>query len=193
MTRPLHGNITQLNALILADDRQTERNLGFHPGRLSQGYKIVVLKSLPRPDSFEFDGTTLRSGGKLGLPSANEDVEKLRPRVHQQIEDHRGKDGYLALQKHVLQGITVSGPKRLVKILPELGHDDDMTADRQYPAGGGFLQWNLKRPGLPFLCAAKIAADGTVSIPGETLRLNSGNFGVDYPQRAKFQKYLQTA
>lgn len=192
-TGPLPGNITQLNALILADNRQTERNLGFHPGRLSKGYSILVLKALPLQDAFEFDGTTLRSGGRVGLPGATEAADRLRPRVHDQILNERGAGGYKALQSHVLRQIAVSGRMRLVKVLPDMRHNAALEPDVQYPAGGGFLQWKLKKPGLPFFVAAQFAADGTVSTPTETLHLNTGNFSVDYPQRAKFQQYLQTA
>lgn len=193
MTPHISGDITQLSAIILADIRKTERNLGFHIGRLTGGYKILVLKKQPQPADFEFSGTTLRSGGRDGLPGKTTQEDKARPRVHDNLMEARGAKDYEGMQRIALQNIQTNGPKRLVKIIPEIRHNDNMSPRNQYPMGGGFLQWTLKKPGMSFLCAADVAKDGTVSIPGETLHLNSGNFEADYPQRAKFQQYLQRA
>lgn len=193
MTSPISGDITQLNAIILADARRTEANLGFHLGRLSGGYKILVLNRRPQASDFEFSGTTLRSGGREGLPADTDEKDKDRMRIHDGIMGARGADGYAAMQQAALQNIQVKGPQRLVKIMPDIRHNTDMSPSQQYPMGGGFLQWTLKKPGLSFFCAAQVAKDGLVSVPGQTFQLNSGNFANDYPQRAEFQKYLQQA
>ena len=193
LTPKKSGNITQLKALILADLRATEKNVGFHSGRLSRGFKLLLLKEMPRPEDFEMHGTTLRSGGRFGNPLQDPEEDKQRRRVHDDIMETLGAAGYGALQAAGLKFASVSGRDRLIKNLPEIRNNRDMTPDVQYPPGGGFLQWDLKKPGLPFLFAAEFSGDGTVRIPGETLQLNSGNLNADYPQRQRLQHYLQTA
>ncbi|PVB59319.1 hypothetical protein [Labrenzia sp. 011] len=192
MTPAISGNISRLRAIILANYRATEKNIGYHAGRLSLGYKLLVLKTPPKPEDFEFHGTTSRSGGRYGLPAQTAAEDRRRVSVHEDILQERGEKGYREFQKHVLSISTFTGPDRLVKILPETRHDDDMSPDRQYPPGGGFLQWNLKKPGLPFLFAAHFLADGTVKTKGATYRLNSGSIDTDLRQREKLQHFLQT-
>ncbi|MEL7091671.1 MAG: hypothetical protein AAFN94_08055 [Pseudomonadota bacterium] len=193
LTAPIGGNITTLNAILLADPRAIESNLGYHPGRLAGGFKILLLRTLPTPAQFEFDGTTLRSGGRVGLPADDAAADAARPRVHDQITAERGADGYAKMQEIILRDMQVTGPKRLVKIMPETRHDDGMAPSAQYPMGGGFAQYKLKAPGMPFLFAASLDGKGVASIPGDSLPLNSGNFTADYPNRAKLQSYLQRA
>lgn len=193
MTPAISGNITQLKAVILADFRRTETNIGYHAGRLSQGYKLLLLKRLPEPKDFELHGTTLRSGGKFGLPRSTEAEDALRGSVHGSIVDERGQAGYRDLQEAALGFTSVSGPDRLVKILPTTRHDGAMGPADQYPMGGGFLQWDLKKPGLPFLFAAEFMSDGSVRTKDRSYQINSGNFLKDYPEREKLQKFLRQA
>lgn len=193
MTRPLWGNITTLNAIVLADPRRIETNLGFHAGRLSAGYEILLLKSLPVFDAFEFDGTTLRSGGREGLPAQNPEDDEKRLRVHDGILRERGADGYEDLQRSALKRAQVTGPQRLVRILPTTRHNNDLDIDVQYPMGGGFLQWRIKKPGIPFMYAAHVDGTGNVTTQSETFTLNSDRFSDDYDNRARFQRYLQGA
>ena len=68
-----------------------------------------------------------------------------------------------------------------------------MTPADQYPMGGGFLQWDLKKPGLPFLFAAEFMSDGSVRTRDRTFQINSGRFVADYPERQALMKYLQQA
>ncbi|WP_299473376.1 hypothetical protein [uncultured Roseibium sp.] len=189
----ISGNVTQLKAVILADFRQTEINIGYHAGRLSQGYTLLLLKSMPQPDDFELHGTTLRSGGRFGLPGETQAQEDLRGSVHGSILQERGAHGYRNMQEGGLRHVALNGPDRLVKILPTTRHDGGMSAAAQYPMGGGFLQWDLKKPGLPFLCAAEFRSDGTVKTKDQVYRINSGDFLTDYPEREKLQRFLQQA
>lgn len=192
-TPPIYGNITQLKAIILADFRRTEANVGFHPGRLSNGFKLLLLKRLPQPQDFELHGTTLRSGGRFGLPETTGAADRRRGSVHESILNKRGAAGYQDLQDQALGFVSITGPNRLVKILPATGHNAAMSPADQYPMGGGFLQWDLKKPGLPFLCAAEFTRDGNVETEDQTYRINSGNFLTDYPEREKLQRFLQNA
>jgi hypothetical protein len=67
-TGSFSGHVTTLNWIGPRPPADIERNLGYGPGRLSSGYWVLLLVQGLTPGDFEFDGTTLRSGGKLGLP-----------------------------------------------------------------------------------------------------------------------------
>jgi hypothetical protein len=185
----LSGNVTTLQWIKPGYEAETEAALGFHRGRLSQGYWILLLKQLPRPDQFRFDGTTLNSGGRLGLPAATSASDVQRPKVHDQVLGQRGAAGYADLQTRTLRDIRVQGEQRIAKVLPGTRHDALMAPSAQYPAGGGGLQWSILPPGLPFLAAAEVRADGTVAIPGRVLDLASG----EYAARATLRQYLTMA
>jgi hypothetical protein len=185
----LAGNVTTLQWIKPGYEAETEAALGFHRGRLAQGYWILVLKQLPRPDQFRFDGTTLNSGGRLGLPAATSAGDLRRPKVHDQVLGQRGTAGYADLQARTLRDVRVQGEQRIAKVLPGTRHDALMAPSAQYPAGGGGLQWSILPPGLPFLAAAEIRADGTVALPGRVLDLATGG----YAARATLRQFLASA
>lgn len=185
----LTGNVTTLQWIKPGFESETEAALGFHRGRLAQGYWIMLLKQLPMPGQFSFDGTTLNSGGRLGLPAATETADRLRPRVHDQLFAQRGVAGYTDLQSRVLKDAKVLGEHRIAKVLPGTRHDAAMAPSQQYPAGGGGLQWVITAPGLPFLAAAEVRSDGTVAIPGRVLDLKTDG----YAARAALRQYLMQA
>ena len=75
-------SITQNTWVGPRSARNLERSLGYAEGRLSAGWAVLVLKEKLAPLDFEFDGITLRSGGREGLPAASWEADELRPRVH---------------------------------------------------------------------------------------------------------------
>jgi hypothetical protein len=189
-TVALTGNVSTLEWIKPGYERETEAALGYHPGRLAQGYKIALLTRMPRPQDFEFDGTTLRSGGRLGPPLANNAADQARIRVHDQILADRGQDGYRALQEWALRNVTLRGDQRIAKVLPTLRHSGAMTPDAQYPMGGGGLQWKIAGPlGLPFLIAVEVGTDGVARTPGFSVDLARGG----YDARAKLRTYMMNA
>ncbi|WP_172330382.1 hypothetical protein [Mangrovicoccus sp. HB161399] len=129
--RDLAGNVTTLNWIKPGAERDTEACLGYAQGRLARGYWIALMTVLPTPADFEFDGTTLRSGGRLGLPQRSAAAEDARPRVHDLILEERGRPAYVALQKGALARQAVTGAARLAKVLPEIRHDGRPTAAGQ--------------------------------------------------------------
>ena len=194
MTGLITGDITQLNALILGSAERTAKNVGFHADRLKPGYWILLLMRLPQAHEFEFAGTTLRSAGRVGVPQKTKEQDKTRARVHDQINDERGSAGYAALQQMMLRDMQTNGPKRLVKVIPKVRHNDaTMRPYKDYPMGGGFLQWNLKEPGIAFFCAAEVGQGGQIAIPGQAFSMETGNTSTDYAARARLQQYLQIA
>ena len=193
MTPPLAGDITTLNAIPLASPGDIERNLGYGPGRLVQGFLLLVLKTRPADHHFELSGTTLRSGGKLGLPGQTAAADALRTRVQDQIVAERGAAGYAGLKSGAAGRAEITGVRRLVKVLPTIRHDAAAAPNRQYPMGGGFLQWTLKQPGLPFLVAAEFDGQGKVSYVGTGGAIVSADLSSDYGARQALQRSLQQA
>lgn len=184
----IHGDITTLQWIKPGYEDRIESSLGFARGRLSQGYWILLLKHLPRPDQFEFAGTTLRSGGKYGLPQCDQKAEAARPRVHDKMLEERGKKEYEDLQKATLGAASVMGDKRLVKVIPDIPHSEDIPACLQYPMGGGGLQWKIKKPGIRMLAAVRVEGDATAYLPGEKLHPRA-----IYEDRARLRRYLRSA
>src|SRR4051812_15492654 len=96
---PLSGDVTTLNWIAPSKPTTVEAKLGFGHGRLAKGYWIAVLKERLDPGDFEFAGTTMRSGGRFGLPMPTYAADILRPKVHDQIMATRGAQGYDNLQR----------------------------------------------------------------------------------------------
>lgn len=187
------GDVTTLQWIGARPPRAIERNLGYGPGRLDAGYWVLLLIEKLDEEDFEFSGTTMRSGGRYGLPAATEALDKTRPRVHDRILAERGQAGYRMLQKQVLRNAAITGPNRIAKVLPDTRHNRSLTPAEQYPMGGGGLQWTLVRE-KPFFVAMHVAADGTAKTPDLTVSLSPDlPFSELYENRAKINRYLQTA
>jgi hypothetical protein len=184
------GSITTLNCVKPGAERSTEAALGFHPGRLSMGYQIGFPLRLPRPKEFQFDGTTLRSDGRLGLPLADHKADKDRVRVHQKILDEHNDDGYESMQLDALAKTPLRGANRICKVFPVMPHSATMPPSVQYPMGGGFLQWRIiAETGLKFKIAVDVAADGVAHTPEFSVDLIHGG----YDARARLRRYMEGA
>ena len=189
-TETISGDVTTLQWIKPGYEGDIERALGYHPGKLAQGYYILLLTRKPQPAEFEFSGTTLRSGGRAGLPAASDALDALRPKVHAEMQVKYGAAGYTDLQTNVLKTITIKGDQRICKVLPDLRHNPGMAPNDQYPMGGGGLQWTLKKPGIPFLVAVRVNANGTADMPmGVSVDLAKGG----YEARAKLRQYMTRA
>lgn len=187
------GDVTTLNWIGARSPGMIEAALGFRAGRLAAGYWVVVLTEKLNEDDFEFAGTTMRSGGRFGLPGSTSAADKARPRVHDAIVTERGEDGYKALQKKVLTSVSLTGPKRIAKVVPVTRHDPNLAPDLQYPMGGGGLQWKLVKP-KEFLVAMEVTPAGEAKTPTFTVSLsNSLPAAERYDNRAKLARYLETA
>jgi hypothetical protein len=191
-TSTFTGNVTTLNWIGPRPPADVEKNLGYGAGRLSAGYWLLLLVQQLTPDDFEFEGTTLRSGGRLGLPAATQAQDAARLRMHDQILAERGPAGYRALQEFALRSARITGPERIAKVLPETGHDPAMAPSQQYPMGGGGLQWTIKksRP-VRFLVAMHVDRNGLATTPTFTTSLAPGPNVYDH--RARAMKYLEQA
>jgi hypothetical protein len=186
----LHGNVTTLIWIGPRTPDQVEQRVGYGAGRLSGGYWVALLKEKPGPEDFEFEGTTLRSGGREGLPAASEAADALRPRIHDRMIAEYGEAGYRELQQRALGSVALSGPNRIAKVVPATGHDSALGPDVQYPMGGGGLQWKILRPGKLFLIAMHVDAGGRATTPGFAVDLGPG---AAYENRDRVMRYLETA
>ncbi len=183
------GNVTQNTWVGPRSARNLEASLGFAPGRLAAGWAVLLLKERLGPLDFQFDGITLRSGGREGLPANTWEQDALRPRVHDRVMDERGEAAYLRMQKWSLSSIPETGQQRLVKVVPVTPHSDAIAPVRQYPMGGGGLQWRLIRR-CRFLVAMTVDAGQIASIPGFTAHIGDGGA---YDNRARIARYLDSA
>jgi hypothetical protein len=192
---PLSGDVTTLNWIGPRPPRDIEINLGFGHGRLAAGYWIAVLKEPLQPDDFVFGGTTMRSGGRFGLPASNQADDALRPRVHDQIVAERGTTGYRQLQQRALGSVSIIGPNRIAKVLPVTAHNTALAPDLQYPMGGGGLQWTIDRARKKnFLIALHVDAAGMADAGSFRVSLADNQpFQQIYNARAKVARHLAAA
>jgi hypothetical protein len=138
------------NALYLRGQTsaEIERRIGYHPGRLAQGWYLLFLLQLPTPQQFEYRGYSYMSGGIVQGHLAN-------PPDRRTAEQRLADDGFpLAQGKQgtIDRLFRLDGAQRLAKVTPvrgEFGRDD-------YPAASGIPQWTLTVP-LPFRVAAHVA------------------------------------
>ncbi len=186
----LTGNVTTLIWIGPRPARDIEMRLGYGAGRLAKGYWVAVLKEQLFPQDFEFDGTTLRSGGKLGLPASTEAADSLRPRVHDQIMAQQGSNQYTQMQRAALASVKLQGANRIAKVIPAEFHNPTLAPDVQYPMGGGGLQWKILRPGKNFLIATHVDALGIATTPSFSADIGPR---APYENREKVMRYLQSA
>src|SRR5687768_15816416 len=98
---------------------EMERILGFQKGRLEKGVVVAVLMELPSADQFDLLGYSQVAAHKFGSEATkNLDVNKLKEMV---IKDK----------------FTLVGHRRLVKVIPNTPHNDQLNNDLQYPPGDG--------------------------------------------------------
>ncbi|SDB46232.1 hypothetical protein [Belnapia rosea] len=183
------GDVTQNRWVGARSARALEASLGFHAGRLSDGWWVLLLKERLKPADFDFAGITLRSGGRLGLPARDPAADRARTHVSDQILAERGPAGYADLQASALAGVTEKGEDRIVKVIPVTPHSEAMAPADQYPMGGGGLQWTLRRP-CSFLVALQVDAQGIARIPGFSCFLGES---ATYDDRARIARYLMEA
>jgi hypothetical protein len=189
----IQGDVTTLNWIGPRPPAAVERALGFRAGRLAAGYWVLLLKEPLRPDDFVFAGTTLRSGGRYGLPAGNAAADALRVRVNDRLRIERGTVGYEALQRKVLASAAISGLQRIAKVIAVTPHDPSLAPDLQYPPGGGGLQWKLVKK-KRFLVAMEVQPDGTAVAPAFTVSLAEGQTGLQlYANRQRIAQYLAAA
>lgn len=186
------GNVTTLIWIGPRSAADIEERLGYGAGRLAKGYWIILLKQRLTSGDFEFDGTTLNSGGRLGLPGATRAADDARRRIHANMLTEYGAAGYTKLQENALRSVEYSGTNRIAKVLPVTRHDATMSPALQYPMGGGGLQWWLKNK-VDFLVACFVNDRFVAETPSFRVDLMEPHGSRRYENRARLMNYLATA
>ena len=192
---PMAGCVTRLQDLLGREPEELERIIGYHRGRLAQGYYIAVLKEPLRPGEFEYGGYTHFSGGKMGAPDPlkRPGVDAARPGVHQSLLKDVGAKGLNGLQQKTAGATPLVGTERLAKVLPKIMHDAAMDGDPtkpvQYPVGAGIKQFILTVK-KNFLIAAEVDAGGDVK--GRNSFTSKIAKSVPYDERVKVRRYLES-
>ena len=120
------GCITQEKYIKGKTLLEIERILGFHNGRLNTGIIVAALLQIPSNDQFDLLGYTQVAEHRFNSNSLKAlDVIKLKDLVRKDV-------------------FTLNGINRLVKVIPQTGHQMSMSDDDQYPPGQGVPQWKLK-------------------------------------------------
>ena len=188
------GNVTRLSCIRPGEDSYTESMIGYAQGRLSKGYFILLLLEALRPGEFQFHGTTLRSGGKLGLPCATPEAEDRRRKVHDLMIREYGEAHYRKMQDSALRNAPLRGADRIAKIAPAIRHDDSLSAAEQYPMGGGGLQWDISRDHpKSFYIGAEVLPGGIARTPEGVHQLGLAHAADRYEQRRALRQYLMRA
>ena len=119
------GCITQDHFIKGRSLSQLESILGFETGRLAKGMVVAALTQLPGLHQFELLGYSQVAGHKFG-PNATDglDVKKLKEMV-------------------LKESFSLFGHKRLVKVIANQPHNDQLDNDTQYPPGQGVPQWKV--------------------------------------------------
>ena len=171
------GFITRLIGVINRPASYLEGALGFRAGRLKQGWMLLALKEAVAPEEFAFAGYSESSGGETvaRTPSGAELRTRIDAvaRAESTDADARLGTGYGLLKRQVADSFALSGPERIVKVVPHMPHMSAMPPDEQYPPGAGLPQWVLLKPKL-FVVAAVVGS-------GEQ---HAGGGGGDFPVSA---------
>jgi hypothetical protein len=146
-----------------------------------------VLKQKLTADDFRFSGTTLRSGGRYGLPAADPAADRLRPQVQDVMNREYGSAHVRQMREK--QNFSYQGPDRLVKVVPVTRHSHLLAPSAQYPMGGGGGQWTLIRA-CSFLVAVYVNDHGIARTPGFSVFLGES---AAYEDRARLERYLRDA
>jgi hypothetical protein len=150
------GCLTRLIDMVNRHPSELEDLVGFHRGRLTQGFHVLLLRQHLLPDDFEFFGYTYMSGGRIGLPSNIPAVENARPKVQDALLKEIGSKDLKERKASFASSIRLQGRDRFVKIIPYIEHSKSMNAADQYPASKlGITQLNLLVPKF-FLAAADV-------------------------------------
>ena len=146
MPAPLHpgrmvetkGYVTRLNSVVNQPADELERRLGYNRGRLAAGWALLLLTQPVAGTDFRFAGYTYFSGGRIGDPK----LGKVRPDVHDDLQGGLADPAGFA-RKFAAERFPITGPERIVRIVPVAGPDPVLSEHDLYPVGTGIPQWNL--------------------------------------------------
>lgn len=176
------GCVTRLIDVVNRSPGDLEELVGFHRGRLADGFYFLVLADTLSPGDFEFFGYTYFSGGRIGLPSNDPSVEQSRRGVHATMQIDYGDAGLKRIETKFAEAIKPKGIERYVKIAPVILHDRMMGSADQYPASKlGITQLNIRRTSPKrFHVAAKVSGSSWALADGQTIDVSKTRYDVSY-------------
>ena len=158
------GDITLISAIAGQTPWAVERRLGFHKGRLSRGYSLLVLTEKVSITDFIWGDQTRYSGGNQLYRDEGAMVPRrdlLRGALLVQHGSDDAADAALwtifgTSQRRINDGVTT---RSVVKIIPNIDHSSDMPSHLQYPDAdtGNIPQWKLVHP-KAMECVANVHA-----------------------------------
>ena len=164
----LKGDFTFANFLRGKAPSRLERDIGYRAGRLGQGWWLMLLTEMPRPEDFEYRGYTHLPGGQQFDPVLKTGVG---PTTHAAMKTAgMNLDGSPAVSmgmraRTIAEKFSLSGPRRIAKVRPVAAPAEEPGVP-DYPPGMGIPQYTLVRP-LWWVAAAFVrpgeAFQGTVS------------------------------
>lgn len=187
VTASLTGDVTRLRFIAGRSPSTIETMLGYGPGRLREGYWIVVLIEPLRLKDVIFAGLTLRSGGREGKPLHDPDADARRLHVYETMLRDYGSTHVDHLREELVSDPTnLRGENRIAKIVPVTHHVGKDPA-AEYPMGGGAPQFTMTAPHR-FRVAAAVDRKA-VATTAAGWSVNIGNHA-RYEDRAKLNRYL---
>jgi hypothetical protein len=135
----LDGRFTQARFLEQRSSHEIERQFGFAPGQLGNGWWLLLMEQIPSPSDLESSGFSYMSGGV--------NQGHLRPGrpVGEPQAESGVRDVFGLKQRTIRQRFRLTGLDRPAKVLTADGKQSTMP----YRPGRSMPQWRLVRP-LPF-------------------------------------------
>lgn len=166
------GDITIAPAIEGQTSQAVERRLGFHKGRLSDGYCVLVLLETVTAANFLWGDQTHYSGGEQLYRNENAMVPRrdlLRGEMLVRHGSDTGADAALRdffnkAAHRINEGVAHRG---IIKVVPNIRHNDDMPRHLQYPDSDvrNIPQWTLLKPGKAMECVAQVSPGGVYTGP----------------------------
>lgn len=145
-----YGDITVLAAIAGQTQDAIERRLGFHRGRLSNGYSLLVLVEKVAITDFIWGDQTRYSGGNQlyrdeGMMVPRRDLLRGALLVQHGSDDAADAAMWTILgtsQNRINAGVEA---RSIIKVIPNIAHSDTMPSHLQYPDAdtGNIPQWKL--------------------------------------------------
>lgn len=173
------GDVTIMSAIGGQSAEAIERRLGYHRGRLSDGYCVLQVLEPVRTADIIWSDRTRYSGGadqvgvELSTPGQIQwfDVPRLDIVRGNKLVRH-GNDDIVdreldeLLNQSLIRLNRAQAKGELVKVIPNIAHNEDMPRHLQYPnaEAGNVPQWTLK-VAKEMKCIARVAP-GEVYAPG---------------------------
>lgn len=130
------GFVTRLISVINRPASRLEDLIGYHRGRLALGWSLLLLKEAVEPSDIILAGYSHFSGGRIGHPSQGAARMTVDSSAATTLDMGRVK-------RSLADSFVLTGPQRIVKLIPIMEHDPTMREPEQYPVGRGIPQWIL--------------------------------------------------